>query len=223
MAATFHASGHGDQTGGASSFTITCTISAGDFLVIASSWDSASTTTPTVATVGGAGSDTGTLILGPITASSFGLKYGAWLVPSAGSGRTDVTVSWASSSPSFADGFCWSASGLTTPTLDKSPNDSGTSTNPTSGSTGTLSTADQFCVSYTALSSAAATATGGGFTDDGNTPSTGSRAGHQVVAVNTALTGSFTAANSFWIALALTFMTGAAPPGATNLMPQILM
>lgn len=210
MSATFHAVGNGEQTSTQASFSITTTISAGDFLVVVSSWDSASATTPTVVTTGGTGSDSGTLILGPTTASSFGLKYAAWLVSSAGTGRTGVTVSWASSSPSFADGYCWSASGLTTPTLDKSPNTSGNSTNPSSGTTGTLSTADQFCVSYTALASATATATGGGFTDDGNTGSTGSRAGHQVVAATTALTGSFTAATSAWVALVLTIKAGSA-------------
>lgn len=208
MSATFHAVGDGEQTTSAASFSITTTISTGDFLVVIASWDSGSTTTPTVATTGGVGSDAGTLIAGPFTAASFGLKYAAWLVPSAGASRTGVTVSWASSNPIFADGYCWSASGLSSPALDKSPHTDGNSTNPSSGSTGTLATADQFCCDYAASASTTVGATGGGFTDDTNTPSTGSKGGHQVVAANTALTGSFTAATSAWAAMVITIKAG---------------
>ncbi len=208
MAATFHASGHGEQTTGSASFSITCTISAGDSVVVFASWDIASTTTPTVTTTGGTGSDSFTLIYGPSSSSST-FKYGAWLLQSAGSGRTGATISWASSNPAFADGWCESFTGLTSPALDGNHYADGTGTAISSGNTATLTTSDQFAVSYAASGSSSVSAATSPWTDDGGA-GTGSRGAHRILTATTAITSTFTEpASSFWISFVLTFKSGA--------------
>src|SRR5258707_15264484 len=101
MAATVHASGNAGTVATSASLTVTCTISAGDSILFYAGWDAASTTTPTVATAGGTGSDAFTLVYGPVTDTNGpnAEKLGVWLLQTAGSGRTGATISWASSSP----------------------------------------------------------------------------------------------------------------------------
>ena len=202
MAATFHASGKAGQTTTLASFSITCTISTGDSVVVFGSWAAASTTIPTVATTGGTGSDAFTLVYGPFTSGSF--KYGGWLLQSAGAGRTGATMSWASSSPTFADGFCESFSGLASPVLDQVKFGSGTGTAATSGNTPTLTSADEFAIAYAASSGAVSTCNAP-WTSDGIIAATSSGGGHRVLAATTAISTSFTCTNAGWISFALTF------------------
>lgn len=209
MAAAFHAKGNNGQTSGAASFTITCTISAGDQVVVYGCWDSASTTTPTVATAGGTGSDAFTLAYGPFTQGVF--KYAAWLLASAGAGRTGAVVSWASSNPSFADGFCDSFTGVPSPTLDGRAFATAISTAPNSGNTATLTSSDQFAVGYAATAGASVSASNAPWTDDAGFAGTGSRGEHQVLAATTPVATNFTASSATWISFALTFKAGAAP------------
>jgi hypothetical protein len=207
MAATFHAKGSGGQTTSAASFSITCTISAGDSVVVFGSWDSASTTTPTVATTGGTGSDAFTLVYGPFTSGVW--KYGAWLLQSAGTGRTGATVSWASSNPAFADGGCESFSGLTNATLDQVAFGTGTATAVTSGNTPTLTSSDEFAVGFAACFTQI-NAAGAPWTDDGVITATLSWIEHRILAATTAIQTTFTAPGSqTWISFALTFKAGA--------------
>ena len=203
---TFHAAGSGGQTASAASFGITCAITTGDSVVVFGSWGSASTTTPTVVTTGGTGSDAFTLVYGPFTSGLF--KYGAWLLPSAGAGRTGATVSWASSNPSFADGWCESFSGLSSPVLDGNAFATGSGTALSSGNTATLTTADQFAVAYGATVGSGVTSTNSPWTDDGQFAGTGSRVGHQVLTATTAISSNFTAGSAAWISFALTFKAG---------------
>lgn len=206
MAATFHAEGSNSQTTSAASFSITCAITAGESVVVFGSWDSASTTTPTVATTGGVGSDAFTLIYGPFTSGAF--KYGAWLRQSAGTGRTGATVSWASSNPSFADGSCMSFSGLTNPALDGSGfNASSATTAITSVDTATLTSADEFAIGY-AADNVAVSSANAPWTDDGIIPTTSSWAEHQILTATTAIHSNFTG-NLGWITFALTFRANA--------------
>lgn len=202
MAATFHASGKAGQTATLASFGITCTISTGDSVVVFGSWAAASTTTPTVATTGGTGSDAFTLVYGPFTSGSF--KYGGWLLQSAGAGRTGATMSWASSSPPFADGFCESFSGLASPVLDQVKFGSGTGTAATSGNTPTLTAADEFAIAYAASAGSVSTCNAP-WTSDGIIAGTSSGGGHRVLAATTAISTSFTCTNAGWISFALTF------------------
>jgi len=113
-------------------------------MVVYGSWDQASTTTPTVVTTGGTGSDSFSLIWGPFTSGAD--KYGAWMLQSVGAGRTGLTVSWASSSPAFADGGADSYFGQTSSVLDQNVFLRGTGTAVASGNTPTLTSADEFAV-----------------------------------------------------------------------------
>lgn len=206
MAATFHTTGNGAQTSGAASFTFTTAIvsSIGDGMVVFGSWDAASTTTPTVVTTGGTGSESFTLIYGPLTSGIF--KYGAWLLATVvGAGRSGVTVSWASSNPSFADAGCTSFSGLTTPTLDGQGFATGSSATINSTDTATLQSADEFAVGY-AASTNAITAASAPWTDDGTIGATASWIEHRILAATTAIHTNFTEASGTWITFALTFM-----------------
>lgn len=210
MAATFHAKGSGGQNTSASSFSITCTISAGDSVVVFGSWDSASTTTPTVITTGGAGSDSFSLVYGPFTSGTF--KYGAWLLQSAGTGRTGATVSWASSNPAFADAGCESFSGLGLAVLDQVAFGTGTAAAVTSGNTPTLTSADEFAVGY-AASTDLITAANAPWTDDGVTPVNDSWIEHRILTATTAISSNFTGTTPHaWMSFALTFKA----PDTTN-------
>lgn len=205
MATKFHAKGNNSQVTGLASFSISCAIDAGDAVVIAGSWDSASTTTPTVATTGGAGSDSFTLVYGPFTVGIF--KYGAWLLQSAGTGRTGATVSWASSNPAFADGGCWSFSGQASSVLDRSARSNGsTAGSVSSGNTSALTSADEFSIGYGA-SSSSLEASGGGWQSDGQIVNTSSWLQHQLWGSTSAIHSQFLSPLALaWITFVLTFM-----------------
>jgi len=204
MSATFHAKGSGAQTTTAASFSIVCTISAGDSVVVTGSWSSASAITPTVKTTGGTGSDTFTAVYGPFDSGN-GFKFGGWLLQSAGSGRTGAIVSWASGNPTFADGACWSFSGLTSPVLDQFNAGIGNGAGAiTSGNTPVLTTADEFAVAF-ACSAASITANGGIWTDDGTISATSSWFEHSVRTVTTAIQSTFTNSTGSWVTWILTF------------------
>lgn len=205
MTATFHSENSNSQVTSAASYSITNTISAGDSVVVFGSWDAASTTTPTVVTTGGTGSDSFTLVYGPFTSGGF--KYGAWLLQSAGSGRTGVTWSWASSSPSFADGSCISFSGLPSPVLDGTGFDTASSSNCNSFFTATLQSADEFAIGY-AASTNAITSANAPWVDDGVISPTSSWVEHRILSSTAQVRSDFTQIGT-WISFVLTFMAGA--------------
>lgn len=206
MTATFHSEGSGSQNSSQSSFSITNTISAGDGVVVFGCWDVNSTTTPTVATTGGTGSDSFTLIYGPFTYDW--RKYGAWLLKSAGAGRTGVTVSWASSNPSSADASCISFSGLIDPVLDQtgffgeSPGVAPTRAIQ-SADTPTLTSTDEIAVGY-AASTGTVFSADAPWTSDGQIPITASYSEHQILSSTTPVHTNFTS-NGHILTFVLTF------------------
>jgi hypothetical protein len=208
-AATFVATGKSEHFGGAT-MSITVTINSGNSVACYYSWDSASTSTPTVSTDGGTGTDAFTLVYG--ISSSGAWKYGVWLLQSAGAGRTGATITWPSSSPSFTDGYCDSFSGLASPAIDGNSFNTANSTNPTSGNTATLTTTDQFAIGYATAASVGVGVPTAPWADDGQQSSTGSRGAHQVLTANTAIAATFTASSSLYIAYVVTFKAGGAPP-----------
>lgn len=189
MAVAFHASGSNSQTTAIASFSITCAINLNDSVVFVGSWDSGSTTTPTVFTTGGSGTDTFTSVYGPFTGPT--CKFGGWLLPQAGSGRTGITISWASSTPLVADGGCCSYSGHSSPILDQVAENNSTGTVVSSGNTPTLLSTDEFAIEY-GQSSGTVVGTGAPWTDDGVIPVTQSWFGHQVLTNTTPVASTFT-------------------------------
>lgn len=212
MAIAFHAEGSHAQVTGLATLSITTTdglnISVGDNVTVFGSWSQASTTTPTVATTGGTGSDTFTLVYGPFTDAGSGVKYAAWLLASAGSGRTGVNLTWASSSPAISDASCISFTGLTTPVLDGNATGAadagGGSTAITSADTATLASAAEFAIGYCETTGGVVSADAP-WTNDGNIGTTASGVEHQILSATTAIHTNFHTTGKY-LTFVLTFM-----------------
>jgi hypothetical protein len=127
---------------------------------------------------------------------------------------TGVTFAKANYSvnPSFGDMFVWEIAGLVSPTIDKHVSATGTSNAPASGTTGTLSAANEAAIAF-AVHTNSITVAGSGWTNLTTTPNTVAGGEERVVSANTALNGNFTAsASNPWVALCATFMAGGAAP-----------
>ena len=192
MAATFHAKAIIEISGGTTN-TIALTISAGDSIVVVGAYE-VTGVTPTFKITDNTSIP---IIVGPTTDLQGMEKFGVWLLQSAGSGNSDITVTF-SSSVSYAGFYAWSFSGLPNPVLDKSAEGL---TDPT---TATLTSADEFAVEFS-VSNGTITAIGAPWTSDGISPFNLWGGGHQVVTATTALTSNFTGDSDDWV---FTFKSG---------------
>lgn len=101
--------------------------------------------------------------------------------------------------------------------VDKFITNSGTSTNPTSGTSGTLSQADEFALAFAV--NGASTTSGSGWTDDKQTAvDLFDHNEYRITAATTAISGDFTAASSTWGAIMATFKGAAS--GAAFIAPR---
>ncbi|MDA9465341.1 hypothetical protein [Bradyrhizobium sp. CCBAU 53415] len=218
MSATFVSAWSERQISGASSFSISLSLTAGNSAVLIGSQDKGSPLPTSVVTDGGTGSDAFTLTsVTGTSASSF--RYFVYFLPTLSDSRTGVTLTWASGVP-FADAFLWQFSGLASPVLDAGVVGTGSGSGDVStSSTGTLASADEFAVVY-GCSAVEILAVPSPWTSDGRIPDTGSRGGHQILTANTAIQGTVTNDSGEYVVVAATFK-GAS--GTDVLMPQIWM
>lgn len=203
MAASFLHVAKGAASGAAPTITITST-TAGSFLVAAGSYDSTSTGLPAIS----GGGTWGPYVISP-TLLHAGQKDWINYCPVVTAGTTIIQITYSGGSPAFGDIYVWEFGGLINPVPDKAVSATGNSAAPASGTTGTLSSADQVAVGY-AESANAVTASGAGWVDDGVEASLSSWGEHQVVTANTALNATFTSVSASWGALCATFMAAPA-------------
>lgn len=206
MPATFHASVIA-EVDSSTTLTVTLAITAGDSVAVVGAWGAASVT-PTIKITDNTALP---MIVGPTTDTQGTEKFGVWLLQSAGTGNSSVTVTF-SATVNFSVFYCYSFSGLTSPVLDQSAQ---ASPAPATVTTGTLTSADEFAIEF-AIANGAITAIGAPWTSDGISVFNSWGGGHRVVAATTALTSNFTGGDDSFI---FTFKAGAG--AALPLMGQI--
>lgn len=121
---------------------------------------------------------------------------------------TEVTINF-STAQSFVGGFVWTGSSLTSPVIDQSSYATGNSTTPNSGTTATLSGSTDDAVAF-AYSFNTVSAINSPWTSDG-ADGIGDIAGHQSLSSTAGISGTFTASNDNWGALAIAYKSGGGP------------
>lgn len=195
-------------------------ISAGSFIAVSGLVSSSGTSITFSTDKGDAYTDSS---LGTFSDGSVGggilMRIGGFLSPTAGA--QNVTMS-SSGSSGFSEVVIWNVTGITSPVIDKAVFAAGTSASPSSGSTGTLSAAAEFAVSYGIVDSTAYNGVPGsgwtlnevtGFQDETQ---------YQITSSNAAIsaTGTLTGASA-WVQICCTFMAGGSPPPASVLNNNI--
>jgi hypothetical protein len=189
--------------------SVTVTISAtaaGSVLMIAGAGGGSGTTTGV--TITDSAGDTYTPAV-PFTAGttfSGGFYFaGAFLAPS--TGVTTVTVTLTGNN-NAVDCFVWEVAGLTNPAIDKHPSAEGLNgVNPDSGSTGTLSAADEAAICYVGVSSSVTGTAGTGWANL-TVNANGDAGEDRITAATTAINGTINdTATGDWCALAVTVMS----------------
>lgn len=197
---------------GSSSATITATFgagtTAGNFVVVAGGFDSA-TTGVTITNNSNPG-DTVTVVDALFTNATIGMKsfVQAFYAPTAGS--TAFKATYSGTNPTFGDLFIWEFSGLSSPIADKFPHATGLTATADSGSSGTLSSADEAAIGY-GCTNTNFTAAGAGWSTvagDGITATTSDLGEHRTVSATTAINATGTGGGNCTMHLA-TFMAGA--------------
>lgn len=161
------------------SVSLTSGISAGSIMVTAGSYNSTSSTSPTIANDKG---DLLTTIIPPQTLSiapAFIAYMACFLAPT--TGAKTVTITYAGTNPSFGDQYVWEVAGLNFPKVDRSAILAGNSVTAYS-QVGFLSTPQQAAIAYSCSGNSSSLITTRNWTGDGQTTNTGSDGDHYIAA-----------------------------------------
>lgn len=209
----------GDFIVASASLTVTVTATtAGSTLLACGTFDSASTGGGTISDP--AADTVTTLFTNTLPSGETSFKVFCGFIATATTGTTSVKVTFSGTNPGFGDMGVWEIGGLTSPSADQQPVAGGDTAAPTV-STGTLSTAAEAAITYCSSgNNCNTTITGSSWTEDFNTPNTGSTGGHLVTAATTALTATY---NSGLVAQFTATIITLKSAGAAVVTPQLML
>jgi hypothetical protein len=231
MAASFIQINKKDFTSSSASLAVSFSsgTTAGSIILVVGAFDL--NTTSVTLSGGGTVTDSGKGIV--TTTAGTGCKsfIKAFFSPTAGT--TTITATYSGTNPTFGDLYIYEIGGLTNATFDKVVQASGNSATPSSGSTGTLSSATEAAIAYGCTGANFTTAGSGWSTGQGSTVGTnggdglstiGSIGEHQVISATTAISGTATGSGSIsfdmWCATVMSSAAaGSQPPFTQVLIP----
>ena len=133
-----------DFSGTSGSITLNSPMTAGSFLVIAGMFDNVATSVTIIDDKGDALTDSG---FGFVNNASIGARHYVKAFLTATAGAQTITIT-PNASLSYANIYVWEWAGIASPVFDKVVTQSIFGPNPTSGSTGTLSSANEAAIGY---------------------------------------------------------------------------
>jgi hypothetical protein len=212
MAATFvQAAKNGVATAASITGTLGASTTAGNFVVVAGMFARAATGV-TVTNNSNPG-DAVTIVAATFDDTGSGTKTFVQAVFAPTAGSTAFKATFSGTTPTFSSIFVWEFSGLTSPTFDKAVHAVGTAATADSGTSGTLTSADEAAIGFFCSNGTGGTAAGSGWSivaGDGIEASNATFGEHRVVAATTAINATATGASGSWVAHLATFMAGAA-------------